>query len=242
MLITKKKKIYSTSIDYIKAIIAIRHFWFHLALADIRTKYRRSYLGILWAILQPLFMTLLLSFVMGKIFKVSIPDYIPYILSGIIIWEFIVSSLVAGCSSFINSEPYIKQYTHPIVIYPLRVLAGNAITFSLILFVLMGLVAVAHPGRIIFMPEILFLSLPILIFFVYPLIIITAFIGVIFRGFQQLIVLLLQAMWYVSPIFFKPEIFYNAHTGFLLEYNPIYNVIHMFRAPLLDDTFVPLFR
>ena len=83
---------YAATKNYINDLFDARYFWGHLALADLRSKYRRSHIGILWAMLQPLAFTLLLSFVMGRIFKTPVLDYIPYVFSGLIIWEFITAS------------------------------------------------------------------------------------------------------------------------------------------------------
>ena len=97
--------------NYFQKIYQSRFFWAHLTLADLRAKYRRSALGMLWAILQPLALALLLSFVMGNIFKISIKEYLPFIFSGLIVWEFISSVTISGCNAFVNAEIYIKQFT-----------------------------------------------------------------------------------------------------------------------------------
>lgn len=223
--------------NYLQNIYDSRFFWTHLTLADLRTKYRRSLLGILWAMLQPLALALLLSFVMGNIFKVSILEYIPFIFSGLIVWEFISSSTIAGCNAFVNAEIYIKQYTHPLAIYPLRHVLSALITLSLALFGLLILIALWKPENLQMTPIVFFLAIPLLLLWAWPLAIIVAFIGTAFRDFQQLIIIFLQAIWYISPVLFQPNIFYQAHLNFLVDNNPIYHLLNLFRAPLLEGHF-----
>ncbi len=222
--------------SYLKNIWVARYFWLHLAFADIRTKYRRSLLGLAWAFIQPLALTLLLAFVMGRFFHSPIKDYAPFIFSGLILWEFIVSSTVNGCSSFINAEGYIKQFNHPLIIYSLRSVIPCMIN---LLCAFMGLVI----WTLCWKPENighawfgLLISFPMLFLFAWPLCTITAFIGVRFRDFSQLIVILLQALYFVSPIFFLPAMFANANMGFLIEYNPISHLLNLFRNPVLEGS------
>ncbi len=228
MIINKK-----TFAGYFQGIWASRYFWTHLALSDLRARFRRSKLGILWAILNPLLLTLLLSFVMGTLFHHSIGSYAPYVFSGIIIWTLIVDSGVQGCHSLIVAEGYIKQFSHPAIIYPLRTVLINMFMFG---FGFMGLFI----WVLLWRPSNLNISLISLIptFILYflaawPLAIITGFINSQFRDFVQVLVLVFQALWYTSPVFISAETFVNAHLGFLVHYNPIYHVLNLVRAPML---------
>lgn len=219
---------------YIKNIWESRYFWVHLALADIRTKYRRSLLGLAWALIQPLVLTLLLAFIMGNFFHSPVNDYAPFIFSGLIFWEFITTSAVSGCTSFINAEGYIKQFHHPLLIYPLRNVIPCTINLlcafgGLILWVLAW-----KPDHFGWCWLSFLISFPVIFFFAWPLCSITAFIGVRFRDFSQLIIIALQIVYYISPIFFLPKLFIASHLGFLIEYNPIYHLLNLFRLPLLD--------
>jgi lipopolysaccharide transport system permease protein len=228
----------STDISgYFHRISKARYFWFHLVLSDLRARYRRSFLGIGWAMLHPLTLTCLLGFVMSKAFKSPLADYAPYILSGIILWEFITSSAVTGCQAFIHAEGYIRQISHPLAIYSLRTTLCSLINLSFGFIGLIVWVLFWKPGNV----NLSWLALPVsfCIFFLgaWGLSTITAFITVRFRDFSQVIVILLQALWYVSPVFLLPSIFEAAGIKFLLNYNPIYHLLSLFRAPILYGEF-----
>ncbi len=172
----------------------------------------------------------------GKFFHSPIGDYAPFIFSGLIFWEFITSSAVNGCTAFINAEGYIKQFTHPLIIYSLRnvipCMVNLFCAFSgLILWVLLW-----KPEHFGWSWLSFSLSFPLLFFFAWPICTITAFIGVRFRDFSQLILIVLQIVYYVSPIFFMPKLFVAAKLGYLVDYNPIYHLLNLFRLPLLEGT------
>lgn len=224
---------------YINGIWKSRYFWSHLAFSDVRAKYRRSLLGILWAMLFPLFLTLLLSLVMGHIFRAKINEYAPYVYTGVVIWDFITGSTLAGCNAFINSETYIKQCNHPLVIYPLRVTLSALINFSLSMFGVFIWIILWNYKNIgiswLFIP----FSTVLLFYICWPISIISGFINAKFRDFNQIAILGLQAVWYVSPVFINQEIFRRSSLSFLVDYNPIYHLLNLFREPLLHGNYAP---
>lgn len=219
--------------DYLRNVYSTRYFWYHLARSELRTKYRRSKLGMLWALLYPFALTLLLSLVMGSIFKSSTAHYIPFVFSGVITWDWLLSSIQAGCNAFVNNEIYIKQCKHPLIIYPLKHIIACSINFSIAFIGLFIMILISHPTHALFLPIVVLLALPLMFLFIWPLAIISAFIGVVFRDFQQLILIMMQALWYVSPVFIQPQVFYSANLNFFVDQNPIYHFLSLIRAPLL---------
>jgi lipopolysaccharide transport system permease protein len=176
----------------------------------------------------------LFTFVMGNFFRTPMKSYAPFIYSGLIFWELMVSSVNAGCASFINAEGYIKQFSHPLIIYTLRCVIPCMVNFScafvgLVIWVLCWKFSNLNATWLS-----LLISFPLLFLFIWPIVTICGFIGTKFRDFSQLIMIALQALYYVSPILFLPQMFISAHMGFLLDYNPLYHLLNLFRAPLLE--------
>lgn len=226
--------------NYFHAVWASRYFWVHLSRADLRSRWRRSFFGVLWTIIQPLGMTVLLAVVFGKIFHVDINEYAPYILSGILIWECISASAIGGSLSFVQADAYIKQYRHPLAIYTLRTVLTN---ISVLLFASVGLIA----WVLVVMPENFGLSwlaaltiFPILALLAWPLATFLAYIATRFRDLPHALGLLLQAMWFVSPIYFEAKIFRGGDLHVLVDYNPIYHLLEIVRAPLLHGVWPTL--
>src|SRR5438270_7376015 len=105
---------------YFAELWRARYFWTHLSLADLRYRWRRSFFGIFWSIIQPLGMTILLSIVFGRIFNSDVREYAPYILSGMVVWDFVTATAIGGSLAFVQADAYIKQCYHPLAIYTLR--------------------------------------------------------------------------------------------------------------------------
>ena len=222
---------------YAKRIWHARHFWIYLALSDVRARWRRSYFGILWAILQPLGLTLLLSIVFSKLMGRDFITYAPYVLSGILVWELANFSANSGAVAFVQAGPYIQQCRHPLAIYTLRIVVSGLIVFSIASINLIIWSIIVFPHNINLSWIVLPTIIPILAVILWPVITLTAYISVRFRDVPHLIGLLLLALWFVSPIYFEVSMFRRGGLNILIDYNPIYHVLQILRAPLLEGVF-----
>jgi ABC-type polysaccharide/polyol phosphate export permease len=70
-------------VSYAAAIWRCRYFWFSLVRMDLRTRYRRSVLGLGWSLLHPIAMMAILCTVFASVFKVSVEEYGPFVLGGL---------------------------------------------------------------------------------------------------------------------------------------------------------------
>lgn len=194
-------------------------------------------MGMLWAVLNPLFHTLLLAFVMGQLFHQDIRDFAPFVFSGTIVWEFVTSSVNAGCRTFINAGGYIKQFRQPLAIYPLRNVVANITVFALALSGLIVWVLLWKPNNFGWSWFSLVLVFPLYLLFAWPVAIIVGFINTKMQDFVHLVRLLLHALWFASPVFIRPELFMKSGLWFLVEINPVYHLLNVIREPLLDGSF-----
>jgi lipopolysaccharide transport system permease protein len=226
--------------DYIEKVWAARYFWIHLTLSDLRSRWRRSFFGISWCVIQPIGMTLLLSFVFGKIFKTDIKEYAPYILSGIIIWDFIVSTTVGGSLAFVQADAYIKQCKHPLAIYTLRNVLTNLVVLSIAGIGLLMWCLVVFPQNFNLSWIAIILLYPMLIAITWPLATVLGYAATRFRDIPHALGLVFQAVWFISPVYFEEKVFRNSDLKFLLEYNPIYHLLNLVRAPLLHGNWPTL--
>src|SRR4051794_29739629 len=110
--------------SYLASVWHYRHFWLSLVRMDLRTRYRRSLLGVGWSLLQPLTMTVILCLVFGAILKVDTQTYVPHLLTGLVLWNFVLGCAPQACQTFFLSESYIRQCPLPLAVYPLRTALG----------------------------------------------------------------------------------------------------------------------
>jgi lipopolysaccharide transport system permease protein len=219
--------------SYVADVWRARYFWSHLALSDLRTRWRRSFFGALWSIIQPLGMTILLTAVFGRIFGSDVTKYAPYIFSGMITWEFVVSTVTGGSLAFVQADAYIRQTRRPLAIYTLRTALTNVIVFA---FASTGLVLwslVAMPEHFGW-PWLAALAIfPVLLVSGWAVATFLAYFATRFRDIPHALGLVMQALWFVSPVYFEADVFRKAGLTALVDWNPIYHLLEIVRAPLL---------
>ncbi|MNW44200.1 Teichoic acid translocation permease protein TagG [compost metagenome] len=219
---------------YIQKIYQTRFFWSHLVRAELKNKFRRSKLGILWTFMNPLLLTALMSTVFGVVFKMPFTDYAPYVLSGLIVWDLISTSFIGGGYSILTAEQYIRQFNHPLLIYTLRSSLVSTFTFLIAIASLAAWVLFMNPENLILGVITLPLTTLLYFFLSWAVTTIAGFLNVKYRDYPQVMALVIQAIWYVSPVFFKKEMFTSSpalETAFYL--NPITHILNLIRNPFL---------
>lgn len=220
--------------DIISKIYRTRYFWSHLAKCDLQSRFRRSKLGLLWVVLQPFFLTIIMAIVFSTIFNEPLGDYILYILSGIVVWDVLSAGIVGGGNCLMVSEQYIRQFNHPIIIYSLRYTVLTIITFSIEIFALVFWVFIYSPINLVF--GIITFPLTCIIYFIlaWALTTIAGYANTKYRDYPQVMSLVMQALWYVSPVFFRHEMFTRSTSlEIFVYYNPITHILNLIREPFV---------
>lgn len=222
---------------YWKKIYEARYFWMHLARIELKNKFRRSKLGILWTFVSPLCLTAIMSVVFATAFHVEIASYAPYILSGILFWDVLSGGFIGGSYSIISNDAYIRQFNHPMTIYTLKTAIVITTSFLIALISLTLWVLFIRPLNLL----VVVFTLPatVCIFFVlaWSGVTIAAFVSTKYRDYPQMAPLILQTLWYVSPVFFQQEMFeQNALLYVWFNANPITHLLFLLRAPFLTGT------
>ena len=220
--------------SYLAELLRYRYFLVHLALSDLRARFRRSRLGLVWIPLYPLLLTLIIAGVMNVVFKENFVTFAGYVLSGLIAWDYLTSCINFGATSFLSAEGYVKQVRLPMAIYPIKAALYSLIIFGL---ALTGFVAFA----LVWQPHIFslyWLYLPVialaLAYIGTPLAIISAVINIKFRDYQQLIGVVLQMIWYTSPVFLPRHIFDHPLLRDWTAINPVTAMLDILREPLIN--------
>jgi lipopolysaccharide transport system permease protein len=184
--------------------------------------------------LQPLGTALLLALVLSKMFQTDIRSYAPYVISGMIVWDFLMTISTGGALSFVQADAYIKHHRHPLAIYSLRTVLANLAIFSLASIPLYVWAAIAQPERF-GLSWISALSIyPLLLLIGWPLVTLLAYLGSRFRDLPNVMMLVLQACWFISPVYFETAMFHRAGLDMLVDYNPVFHLLQIVRAPLLQ--------
>ncbi|MGY5346040.1 ABC transporter permease [Paenibacillus glucanolyticus] len=133
-----------------------------------------------------------------------------------------------------SGEQYIRQFNHPVIIYTLKSALVSTITFVIAMASLGLWVAVTSPENLILGLVTLPLTILLYFFLSWTVTTIAGFLNAKYRDYPQVTALVIQAVWYVSPVFFKKEMFSSSPA---LEnafyFNPITHVLNLIRNPFL---------
>jgi ABC-type polysaccharide/polyol phosphate export permease len=218
---------------YFAAVWQCRYFWLSLVRMDLRTRYRRSVLGMGWSLLHPLAMTGILCVVFYSMFHRQITEYAPYLLAGLATWNYLITATLQGCQCFFLGESYIRQYPAPLAVYPLRTALGGTIHFLVALCVVLALTwcfkGFANPWCLITLAP----TLVLLFVLSWSVAVIAGFANVYFQDTQHLCEVLFQILFYATPIMYRPEDL-GGRLVWLMRYNPLVAFLRLVRDPILD--------
>jgi len=204
-----------------------RHLLRLLVRRDFVSRYRKSILGVLWSLLNPLLTMLVMTFVFSYIFSRQI-DYFPvYLISGQLIYGFFRESTTQSMTSVIRNEGIIKKVYVPKYIFPLsRVLSSLVnLIFSFLAFLLVFIVV-----RAPFRWTMLLLPIPIIYTFIFSLgvAMLMSSLAVFFRDLRYLYEVFTLLLMYLTPIFYPAEIL-PPRVLALIGFNPLYHFVDYFR-------------
>jgi ABC-type polysaccharide/polyol phosphate export permease len=201
---------------------------------DVRQRYRRSAIGPFWLTISMGVMIGTIGIVFGNIFKAPMSEFLPFLAAGMILWGLMSQIINDGCIGFIVAEGTIKQLPIPLFIHILRLVWRNVIIFShnLVIFPLV-LLAVGRPINFIAL-----ISVPGLLLIIINITWVALLLAVIcarYRDLPQIVGSLLQVVYFVTPIMWLPHTLPQGVKLYLLDFNPFFHLVELFRAPLLGQ-------
>jgi ABC-type polysaccharide/polyol phosphate export permease len=173
---------------------------------DLKVKYRRSYLGFFWSLLNPLLMMIVISAVFSLLFKFNVRNYALYVLSGLVPWSFFSASIDGCTMSIISAEGMIKRQYFPKLVFPLSIVMQNLVTFFLSLTVLVCVLAPVTGFKVTTALFILPLSFLYITCVALGIGAITAVLTVYFRDTQHLISVFISVWFYLTPIIWPLDV------------------------------------
>lgn len=201
---------------------------------DLKLKYRRSILGYLWSLLNPLLMMTVMTIVFSYMFRFDIPNYPLYLICGQTLFTFFNESTNLAMSSVINNGMLIKKVYIPKYIFPISKVASCFVSMSFSLAAV--LIVMLFTGTPISFSILLFWA-PLLLLFIFACGIgmILSALAVQFRDIMHLYSVVTMAWMYVTPIFYPIEAV-PAAVSSVISLNPLYIYITLFRSLVLYGT------
>ena len=201
----------------------------NLAFQDILTRYRGSVIGPWWITVTMGALVLGIGINYAALFHLEVKVLLPYVAFGLVAWAFISSCLSEGGEAFVSGAAIIRQSSLPLPLFILRCVIRNYVN---LLHHLVIIIAVMVWFRIF--PGLGLLWLPVGLFLVTLnlswLGLALATVSARFRDVPQIIGSLLQFVFFLSPIFWKPTP--EMEGSIFVENNPFYLMVQAIRDPL----------
>ena len=200
-----------------------------------KSRYKRSALGVLWTLMNPVLHTAVLTVAFANIFKSSLPNYVLYVLSGMVCWTLFTTTTVYAMNSLIWGGSILGRIYIPRTIFAAAAVGNGLTSFGLALVPLVGIMIITgHPWTLAL------ISVPfavlLLTVFVFGVSLLVSSIAVLYTDFVEFYQVMVQALFFLTPIMYPEEIL-PAWAAPLMRFNPMYSLVEMFRQPVYYGQF-----
>lgn len=218
--------------SYLLELYDSRNVLFQLVAQQLILRYRRTALGYLWTLINPLLMMSVMAVVFSNLFKTDLKSFAVFLFAGMIPWNFFSSTVTQSCSSYINNEGLIKKVYLPKLIFPLSV-AISLLIDSLLSFFALFIIIIALDGTFSWSLLMLPIGFALIFFFALGIGLILSIATVFFRDLQHVILIAMQGVFFLTPILYKNDSLVGK-VSWLVKLNPVTPFIALFRAPIVD--------
>ena len=198
---------------------------------EIKRKYARSYLGIVWSVLNPLLSMAVLSLIFSQLFRRSIENYPIYYLTGYILWQMFTGATSAAMTTLVDNKPLLLKVKFPMDLFVLTRVYTALINlgYSLAAYVVMlAVFRIAPKWTMLLSPVIILLLFLFSLGISYML----AAAYVLFGDVKHLYTVALTLWMYCSAIFYPVEQLQGV-IRVVIQNNPLYVYIHCMRGAVM---------
>lgn len=218
---------------YMQNFLKFKPLLGELIARDIKIKYRKSVLGVLWTLLNPLFMMIILSVVFSNLFKFDVENFPLYILSGQVVFTFFNAATTSAMTSIISSASLIKKVYVPKYLFVVANIFSGVInlmaSFTALLLVMLATRADLH-WTVLLVP----VPLALLAVFCLGVGLFLAAVTVKFRDIMHLYSVFTTGLMYLTPVIYPMSIL-PPWLKVVVKLNPLTNYLEMFRDVMLNN-------
>lgn len=215
-------------------VVEYRDLIAELVARDLKVRYRRSAIGFLWTMLQPLAMMLILHAVFSAAFHFDLANYPVYALVGVLFWNFFSQTIVASMNSLRGNATLLQKFPIPRWVFPLATVLSGVVNLGFALVPLFAiLVATGHPltRALLLVP----LAIAFVAAFTLGVGLLLSPLSLFFADVVELVTMLLAMLFYLTPVFY-PLAIVPASVGWLVRANPVRLMLEVFRTPIYAGT------
>ncbi len=202
---------------------------------EFRGKYKKSFLGVLWSFLNPLFQLLIYALVFPFILKSEVDNYIVFLIVALMPWNFFNMTILQSAASIVTNGGIIKKVYFPREILPISTATSNLLNFLITGIIVFAALLISGVG---IGPSIIVLPIIVLIQYILQLGLAFIFssITVYVRDVEYLLNVFMMLMFYLCPIVYSANMIPSKLLP-LFKLNPMFHIIGYYRSILYYKEF-----
>lgn len=200
-------------------LVDYRYLLRNLVVRDLKARYKNSVLGILWSVLNPLFLMIVFTILFSVLANNQIRQYPIFVLVGLIPWNFFSGGLVSGTTSVTGNSSLVKKVYFPRELLPLSALLSNLVNFLFsfsVLVIFLYLFGIGLTVHALWVPVILLTQL----IFTLGLILLFSSLTVFYGDVLMILEVVLLAWFFLTPVFYSLELFGPTATVLGITFDP----------------------
>jgi ABC-2 type transport system permease protein len=222
----------------LKELVQYKDLIVQMTIRNITVRYKRSLLGVIWTLLEPLMTMLVMAMVFSYILQRAIPNFAVYLLTALVVWGYFQSSTNSAMRDFSTGERLVSRVYLPQSIFIIVAIATGLVNFLLEFIAVLAIVFITGVSLPLYSVT-LILPLFILTIFNLGLGLILAPLSAFFSDISNIYNILLRLLMYLSAIFYSIDIMPDWLQK-IVSLNPVYQFIHIFRSPIYYSVPIPL--
>lgn len=226
------EKMMKNMLGRIERLFAFRHLLKQLVLKDIKLKYRRSFLGYLWSVLNPLLVMFVMLLVFSHMFRSDIENFPAYLIIGQTLFNFMSEATNQAIFSITGNAALLKKVYVPKYIFTLSKVTSSLVN---LLFAMGAMLIVFIVSRVHFNVSMLFIPVVLVELYLFSLGLglFLAQAAVFFRDIQYIYTVLLTAWTYLTPLFYPMSLLPDSMQKGIRLFNPMYHYVTQFREGVM---------
>jgi lipopolysaccharide transport system permease protein len=209
-----------------------------LVVRDLKVKYQRSMLGLIWTLLNPLLTVTIFIAIFTHVIRIQMNHYWAFLISGFFVWNFIQQSLYHATSILRDNASLNRSVYFPREILILSAALSKFAEFLVEIAIVLAALAVFHhhsvPTGWLALPLMFVIQVILTLGLMLPL----AVVSVLFYDVQQAIPVAIMSLFYLSPVFYSVDLIPSAARS-LYYLNPLVGLLEMFHIVIYQGTWPP---
>jgi ABC-2 type transport system permease protein len=212
-------------------VFRYRDLVWQFVISSIKTRYKRSFLGVIWTLLNPLLMMLVLTVVFSRLFH-SVEHYPAYVLNGIIVWNYLSSTTMASMQNMVLSGALLSRIYVPKSVFAVSAAGTGLVNLGLSLIPLF-IISLAIGVRIKLTVLAMIPGLILLMMFALGVSLLLQTAAIFFADMIPVYEVFLTLWFYTTPVLYTPDLI-PARWAIFFKLNPMYHILRVVRAPLFE--------